>query len=142
MLPIRAIKDRLPIAYVLQRYNVPLEVNGGVRAVCPFHPDTNPSLDVYGLTLERWGCFACGAGGDVLVLAQMELSVFNELLSVHLRDAEAETIGGFVVNRLGRIPQVRDTLDAYGLRFTVEQAAPNRVIQLRVRRLSQTERSA
>jgi len=74
-------------------------------------------------------------GGDVLVVAQMEIPVFNELLGAHLRDDAAETIGGFVINRLGRIPQARETLEVQGLRFTVEKAAPNRVIQLRVRRL-------
>jgi CBS domain containing-hemolysin-like protein len=81
-------------------------------------------------------------GGDVLVLAQMEIPVFNELLGVRLRDPEAETIGGFVVNRLGRIPAVRESLETHGLRFTVEQAAPNRVIQLRVHRLLPSERRA
>lgn len=74
-------------------------------------------------------------GGDVLVVAQMEIPVFNELLGVHLHDEQSETIGGFVVNRLGRIPAVHDTLETHGLRFTVEKAAPNRVIQLRVRKL-------
>jgi len=96
-------------------------------------------FDIHDLDRLR---FTSLPGGDVLVLAQMEIPVFNELLGVHLRDAEAETIGGFVVNRLGRIPQVRETLETQGLRFTVEQAAPNRVIQLRVRRLSTAEARA
>jgi putative hemolysin len=74
-------------------------------------------------------------GGEVLVVAQMEIPVFNELLGAHLRDEHAETIGGFVVNRLGRIPAAGETLETQGLRLTVEKAAPNRVIQLRVRRL-------
>lgn len=74
-------------------------------------------------------------GGEMLVVAQMEIPVFNELLGVHLQDERAETIGGFVINRLGRIPAVHDTLDSHGLHFAVEKAAPNRVIQLRVRRL-------
>lgn len=102
MLPIRSIKERLPIAYVLDRYNVPVEVNGGVRAVCPFHDDTNPSLDVYGLTLERWGCFACGAGGDVLdLLARLawpgetpEWAAVRDYAVVLLGDLEASTWDG------------------------------------------------
>lgn len=63
------IKARLPIAYVLDRYRIPVEdVGGRYAAVCPFHPDSSPSLDVYGERLERWGCFPCGAKGDVLDL--------------------------------------------------------------------------
>jgi CBS domain containing-hemolysin-like protein len=95
-------------------------------------------FDVHDLDRLR---FTSLPGGEVLVLAQMEIPVFNELMGVRLRDPEAETIGGFVVNRLGRIPAVRETLDVHGLRFTVEQAAPNRVIQLRVRRHELRERA-
>ncbi len=73
--------------------------------------------------------------GDVLVVAPMELAVFNELLGVRLHDGEAKTIGGFVLNRLGRIPLRGETLETHGLRLTVEQATPNRVIQLRVKKL-------
>jgi DNA primase len=64
------IKARLPIVYVLDRYRIPVEDGGDGRwaAVCPFHPDREPSLDVYGERLERWGCFPCGARGDVFDL--------------------------------------------------------------------------
>lgn len=67
----RSIKARLPIVYVLDRFSIPVEDVGGQYAgVCPFHPDSDPSLDVYGNALERWGCFACGAGGDVFDLIE------------------------------------------------------------------------
>jgi len=72
--------------------------------------------------------------GELLLTAQMEIQVFNKLLDVELADAHAETVGGFVVNRLGRIPAVGETLAVHGLHFTVDQAAPSRVITLRVRR--------
>lgn len=66
------IKARLPIVYVLDRYRIPVEDGGDGRwaAVCPFHPDREPSLDVYGERLERWGCYPCGARGDVFDLIQ------------------------------------------------------------------------
>jgi putative hemolysin len=75
--------------------------------------------------------------GDLVVTAQMEVSVFNRLLDTTLVDADAETIGGLVINRLGRIPTPGERLEVQGLRFTVDQAAPNRVVTLRVRRLSE-----
>lgn len=74
-------------------------------------------------------------GGELLLAAQMEITVFNQMLGTALRDAEAETIGGFVLNRLGRIPAAGDRLQAGGLEITIEQAAPNRIVTLRVRRL-------
>jgi hypothetical protein len=64
-----SLKERLPIVYVLDRYNVPVEETVGRYAgLCPFHDDSNASLDVFGERLERWGCFACGAKGDVFDL--------------------------------------------------------------------------
>jgi CBS domain containing-hemolysin-like protein len=72
--------------------------------------------------------------GELLLTAQMEIQVFNRLLDVELADAHAETVGGLVINRLGRIPAPGETLDVPGLRFTVDQASPRRIITLRVRR--------
>lgn len=67
-----AIKAALPIAYVLGRYGTETEIgdDGKVRACCPFHQDSSPSLDLYGEALEKWGCYPCGVGGDVLDLIQ------------------------------------------------------------------------
>jgi putative hemolysin len=72
------------------------------------------------------------AGGEVLVGAQMEIDVFNQILGTDLRDPEMETIGGFVMHRLGRIPAQGEKLEVGTLRFTVEQALPNRILKLRV----------
>lgn len=42
------------------------------KALCPFHNDRNPSLNLYQRAQERdnFHCFACGAHGDVLALVQ------------------------------------------------------------------------
>ena len=66
---IEEVKELLPIEWVVAiAADVHLEENGEGRSIglCPFHPDENPSLDVYG-NGERWGCFACpgSRGGDV-----------------------------------------------------------------------------
>ena len=72
--------------------------------------------------------------GDMLVSAQMELDVFNALVGADLDDADVETLGGLVSKRLGRIPRVGEWVDVGGLRFTIDQAAPNRVVRLRTGR--------
>ena len=64
-------KENLPIPFVLERAGVFLEGRGDkLSAVCPFHPDSDPSLDVW---LEagawRFNCYPCGKGsGDVFDL--------------------------------------------------------------------------
>ncbi len=60
---------KLPIAYVLEQAGHHLVAKGDVYACpCPFHEDSDPSFDVFGEHLEKWGCFPCGIGGDVLDL--------------------------------------------------------------------------
>lgn len=61
----------LPILYVLEKANVAYEERDGVyTAKNPFRHDANPSFDVFGEKLERWGDFAEGSGGDVIDLLQ------------------------------------------------------------------------
>lgn len=66
-LTIEQVKERLPLEWVVAvAAGIHLVENGEGRTqgVCPFHADTNPSLDVYGYG-DRWGCFPCGRAGDV-----------------------------------------------------------------------------
>lgn len=61
----------LPILYVLERAGVAYEDRGGFYTCKnPFRPDNNPSFDIFGEKLERWGDFAEGSNGDVLDLLQ------------------------------------------------------------------------
>lgn len=63
------IKDRLPIAFVLEDSGIAVSgAEGRLVARCPFHDDTDPSFDIYGEGLDRWGCFPCGSNGDVIDL--------------------------------------------------------------------------
>jgi hypothetical protein len=63
------LKRDLPIAYVLDREGVKVSAGDGrLVAICPFHDDHDPSFDIYGEHLERWGCRPCGIGGDVVDL--------------------------------------------------------------------------
>ena len=63
---IAALKERHPLGEVVEAAGVPLRGRGRVRqGVCPFHDEREGSFTVYGDT-ERWYCFGCGEGGDVL----------------------------------------------------------------------------
>ncbi len=65
-----ALKRRHLLAEVVERAGIELRGRGRVRqGVCPFHEEREGSFTVYGDT-ERWYCFGCGEGGDVLDFIQ------------------------------------------------------------------------
>ena len=65
-----ALKSRHPLGEVVEAAGVQLRGRGRVRqGVCPFHDESEGSFTVYGDT-ERFYCFGCGVGGDVLDFIQ------------------------------------------------------------------------
>ena len=60
------LKARHPLGDTVEAAGVHLRGKGRVRqGVCPFHEENEGSFTVYGDT-ERFYCFGCGEGGDVL----------------------------------------------------------------------------
>jgi len=71
------------------------------------------------------------------VNARMELGRFNQLLGVGIKDRRSATIGGFVLNRAGKIPPPGYHFRYGRLSFTVSAADKNRVREIIVRRAIQ-----
>lgn len=60
------LKARHPLGEAVEASGIRLRGRGRVRqGVCPFHEEAEGSFTVYGDS-ERWYCFGCGLGGDVL----------------------------------------------------------------------------
>ncbi len=67
---IPALKRRHPLGPVVEAAGVALRGRGRVRqGLCPFHEETQGSFTVYADT-QRFYCFGCGLGGDVLDFIQ------------------------------------------------------------------------
>ena len=67
---IPALKAAHPLGNFVEASGVDLRGTGRVRqGLCPFHEETEGSFTVYSDT-ERWFCFGCNAGGDVLDFVQ------------------------------------------------------------------------
>lgn len=60
MITIEAVKSHNPIRAAFETAGIRLVKD---KAPCPFHPDKHPSLTLRG---ERWRCWGCGEGGDVI----------------------------------------------------------------------------
>ncbi|MCY3572281.1 MAG: CHC2 zinc finger domain-containing protein [Chloroflexi bacterium] len=67
---IAALKRRHPLGDVVEAAGVELRGRGRVRqGLCPFHEETEGSFTVYADT-QKFYCFGCGLGGDVLDFVQ------------------------------------------------------------------------
>lgn len=79
-----------PAPIIGSRVNLKRE-NTEYIAVCPFHPDKNPSFKVYRLEDDGvWGfkCFGCGANGNVFQFVQMYDKVsFKVAVTTVLKEA-------------------------------------------------------
>jgi DNA primase len=76
---ISEIKSRLPIEQLVSQYRQIKKKGRGFVALCPFHNDTHPSLQISpdkGIAY----CFACRKGGDIF-------SFYQEIEKVDFREA-------------------------------------------------------
>ncbi|MCB0317403.1 MAG: HlyC/CorC family transporter [Bdellovibrionales bacterium] len=70
--------------------------------------------------------------GDFLVDARILIDDLNQILPHSLPIGEYDTIAGFVINTLGRIPTSGEILDWNGVSIRVEKMEQNRITKLRI----------
>lgn len=61
---IEEIKNKANIVDVISRYINVIKKGNNYVAICPFHSDTNPSMNI-SVDKQIYKCFSCGAGGNV-----------------------------------------------------------------------------
>lgn len=67
------------------------------------------------------------------------IELLDELFQVDIEDPEYETVAGLIFSALGHVPQVGESVDCFGLRFTVEAVADRRIQTVRVERIPASE---
>lgn len=68
-------------------------------------------------------------------LGRVDIYDFNEIMGLNLPFEEAETIGGFIYGRIGRVPEEGENVEVDGVRLTVEQVSGRRIRKVRAERL-------
>lgn len=74
--------------------------------------------------------------GRYRVKAQTEIADFNSALGVKFSNHECDTVGGLVLQQLGRVPKRNEIVDIKNLQFQVLRADSRRLYTLLVTRLS------
>jgi len=62
------------------------------------------------------------APGRYLINGRIDMDTLNQLLATKFPEGNYETLGGFLMHRLGKIPQRRERLDYRGITFIIENA--------------------
>ena len=62
------------------------------------------------------------APNKYLIKGRMDIDDLNHLLSTKLPKGNYETLGGFLMHRLGRVPQRKEKVDFSGIKFIIENA--------------------
>lgn len=70
-------------------------------------------------------------GGEYMFLGRIDLDDFNDILGCDLPSDEADTLGGYIYSRLGRVPQPGEQIEKDGLLLTVEQVSARRIRKVR-----------
>jgi CBS domain containing-hemolysin-like protein len=73
------------------------------------------------------------AEDEFVFQGRIDLDDFNEVMGCQLERDIADTLGGFVYNRMGHVPVEGETLVENGLHFTVEQVIGRRIRKIRAR---------
>jgi CBS domain containing-hemolysin-like protein len=76
---------------------------------------------------------------EYLFNGRMPLHEINDLLDADLSDEDADTLGGLIYSRIGRVPEVGDTLREDGIQLTVEEITDRRIRRVRALRLGEDE---
>ena len=75
--------------------------------------------------------------GDVEVDGLLNLEDFEDRTGLELPEGPYETVAGFVINELGRLPEVDESVVALGQRFTVTELDGRRIARVRLTRVSE-----
>ncbi len=72
---------------------------------------------------------------EYLVDGQIKLGDLNDLLESELTSEDYDSLGGYIMEHLDRLPEENDDLTAEGFRFLVEDLDKNRIKKVRIYRL-------
>jgi CBS domain containing-hemolysin-like protein len=64
---------------------------------------------------------------------RIDLDDFNDLVGTHLTKEVADTLGGYIYGKIGRVPIEGESINVEGWQISVEQVAGRRIRQVRVK---------
>jgi CBS domain containing-hemolysin-like protein len=75
---------------------------------------------------------------EYIFQARIDLDDFNEIMNSDLPKDEADTLGGLIYNKIGRVPKGGEQIQTDDILLTVEQVSGRRIRKVKAKRASKT----
>jgi len=72
--------------------------------------------------------------GSILVNARMSIEEINELFQLHIPKADYETIGGYAISKLNRIPKKGEVIEAPGSILYIQRATDTNIVMIKIKK--------
>ncbi|KXZ40238.1 putative hemolysin [Alkalithermobacter thermoalcaliphilus JW-YL-7 = DSM 7308] len=69
---------------------------------------------------------------EYIVDGSTKINVVNDMIGVRIESEDFDSIGGFIIGELGRLPEQGETLQRDNIKFTVESIDKNRIQKVRI----------
>ncbi len=79
--------------------------------------------------------------GDIIVNASMTADDFTEKVGIELPDGDYQTVGGFVIDEIEKIPSKGESVKYANNEFIVEKTENHRLTKIRVKKLKQVQKT-
>ncbi len=121
-------KGHQHMAVVVDEYGVPSGLITMEDLVEQIVGDILDEYDIEDLSLEPMG------DGSVQIDGKMNIYEVNEKLKINLPSEDFNTVSGFVVDLLGRVPRKDEEISYKDLKFTIVETNRRRIITLKVKK--------
>lgn len=69
---------------------------------------------------------------EYIVEGSTRISDVNEMIGIRLESEEFDSIGGFIIGHIGRIPDENEVVEVDNIRFCIESLEKNRIMKIRI----------
>jgi CBS domain containing-hemolysin-like protein len=70
-----------------------------------------------------------------VVSGNLEIKKFNRIFQAHLKDPFNETLAGFIISRMDKIPQAMENFRWDDFSFLILRATPQKILEIQVSKI-------